>query len=97
MARMTGGEALVASLQREGVRVGDLVGLQDKRVGIVGTGATGVQAAPQLGRWAKELFVFQRTPSAVDVRNDRPTDPEWSAGLHKGWQRERIEIGRAHV
>ena len=57
---------------------GNLTGLADKRVGIIGTGATAVQCVPHLGEGAKELFVFQRTPSSVDVRNDRPTDPEWA-------------------
>jgi cyclohexanone monooxygenase len=70
---------------------GDLTGLKDKRVGIIGTGATAVQCVPHLGRSAKELFVFQRTPSSVDARNDQPTDPEWVASLQPGWQRERVD------
>ena len=53
--------------------------LADKRVGIIGTGATAVQCIPQLGRDAKKLFVFQRTPSSIDVRNNHPTDPDWFA------------------
>ncbi len=70
---------------------GNLTGLKDKRVGIIGTGATAVQCVPHLGQSAKELFVFQRTPSSVDVRADRPTDPEWAKSLRHGWQKERIE------
>ena len=70
---------------------GNLTKLQDKRVGIIGTGATAVQCVPHLGRWAKDLFVFQRTPSSVDVRADRPTDPEWAKSLKPGWHRERID------
>ena len=69
---------------------GGLDGLADKRVGIIGTGATAVQCVPHLGAAAKALYVFQRTPSSVDVRNDRPTDPEWVASLTPGWQRERM-------
>jgi cyclohexanone monooxygenase len=46
---------------------------------------------PHLGEWAKDLFVFQRTPSSVDERNDRPTDPAWAAGLAPGWQKERMD------
>ena len=64
--------------------------LADKRVAIIGTGATAVQVVPQVARAAKELFVFQRTPGAVGVRNQQPTDPEWFASLKPGWQRERI-------
>jgi cyclohexanone monooxygenase len=70
---------------------GNLSGLSDKRVGIIGTGATAVQCVPHLGASAKELFVFQRTPSSVDVRADRPTDPEWVKSLKPGWQRERMD------
>ena len=55
---------------------GGLSGLSDKRVGIIGTGATAIQCVPHLGEWAKQLYVFQRTPSSVDVRNNAPTDPE---------------------
>ena len=69
---------------------GGLDKLRDKRVGIIGTGATAVQCIPHLGRSAKELYVFQRTPSSVDVRADRPTDPNWAANLKPGWQQERI-------
>lgn len=65
--------------------------LGDKRVGIIGTGATAVQCVPHLARAALHLYVFQRTPSTVDVRANRPTDPDWAAGLAPGWQRRRIE------
>ncbi|HEY1752788.1 MAG TPA: NAD(P)/FAD-dependent oxidoreductase [Caulobacteraceae bacterium] len=68
---------------------GGLTGLKDKRAGIIGTGATSVQCVPHLGEWAKELYVFQRTPSSVDVRNNAQTDPAWIASLTPGWQRRR--------
>lgn len=64
--------------------------LADKRVGVIGTGATAVQVVPQLARAVKELYVFQRTPGAVGVRNQRPTDVEWFRSLRPGWQHERI-------
>jgi cyclohexanone monooxygenase len=70
---------------------GGLTGLADKRVGIIGTGATAVQCVPHLGQGAKQLFVFQRTPSSIDVRNNRPTDPEWAASLQPGWQQARMD------
>ena len=69
----------------------DLSGLQDQVVGIIGTGASAVQAIPKLGAAAKELWVFQRTPSSVDLKNDWPTDPEWARSLKPGWQAERRE------
>lgn len=68
-----------------------LTGLEGKRVGIVGTGATAVQSIPHLAKYAKELYVFQRTPSAIYERNQRPTtDEEWSKiASHPSWQLER--------
>jgi len=70
---------------------GNLTGLRDKRVGIIGTGATAVQCVPYLGEMAKELYVFQRTPSSVDVRGNRPTDPKWATSLQPGWQQNRMD------
>jgi cation diffusion facilitator CzcD-associated flavoprotein CzcO len=62
--------------------------LADKRVGIIGTGATAVQCIPHLSRSAGELFVFQRTPSSIDTRNNHPIDPDWFASLEEGWQKK---------
>jgi cyclohexanone monooxygenase len=70
---------------------GNLTKLADKRVAIIGTGATAIQCVPHLGRHAKQLYVFQRTPSSVDLRGNRPTDPDWAAHLQPGWQKERME------
>ena len=66
-------------------------GLADKHVGIIGTGATAVQCIPLLAQSAKQLTVFQRTPSALDVRNNSATDADWYASLEPGWQQNRIE------
>ena len=65
-----------------------LSNLANKRVGIIGTGATSVQCIPHLAASAGELFVFQRTPSSIDIRNNEDTDPEWFADLKPGWQQE---------
>jgi cyclohexanone monooxygenase len=70
---------------------GGLTGLTDKVVGIVGTGASAVQAVPHLAAHAKQLYVFQRTPSSIDVRGNHPTDPAWAAALQPGWQQSRID------
>lgn len=69
----------------------DLENLADKRVGIIGTGATSIQCVPKIAPTVKHLSVFQRTPSTVDVRGNRATDPRWAADLDEGWQRRRIE------
>ena len=70
---------------------GNLSGLRGKRVGIIGTGATAVQCVPHLGEAAGQLYVFQRTPSSIDVRNNRPTDPEWAKSLRPGWHKHRMD------
>jgi cyclohexanone monooxygenase len=66
--------------------------LKDKRVAIIGTGATAVQVVPHLARAARALYVFQRTPSSIDVRDNRPIDPEWFASIATpGWQQRWLE------
>ena len=70
---------------------GNLEKLADKRVAIIGNGATAIQCVPHLGRGAKHLYVFQRTPSSVDVRGNRPTDPDWVKSLTPGWQKARMD------
>jgi len=74
-----------------GTSDGGLTGLAGKRVGIIGTGATAVQCVPHVGETAGQLYVFQRTPSSIDVRNNRPTDPDWAARLPPGWQQARMD------
>ena len=74
-----------------GTSDGGLDKLHDKKVGIIGTGATAVQCIPHLGEGSEHLYVFQRTPSSIDVRNNRPTEPEWAASLEPGWQRRRMD------
>ena len=72
-----------------GNALGGLVGLKNKRVAVIGTGATAVQCVPHLGASAEHLYVFQRTPSSIDERNNTPTDPNWMKTQTEGWQNER--------
>jgi cation diffusion facilitator CzcD-associated flavoprotein CzcO len=69
---------------------GNLTNLADKVVGIMGTGASAIQAIAPLAESSKHLYVFQRTPNAVGVRGNRPTSEEFVKSLHPGWQRERM-------
>ena len=70
---------------------GNLTGLSDKRVAIIGTGATAVQCIPHLGAGAQHLYVFQRTPSSIDVRANRETEPAFAEQLEPGWQQRRMD------
>src|SRR4029450_9653299 len=56
-----------------------------------GSVATAVQCVPPLAEAAAHLYVFQRTPSSIDVRANRPTDPEWANGLSAGWHQHRMD------
>ena len=78
----TGGDSFGAPMDK----------LADKRVAVIGTGATGVQCIPQVAKTAGQLFVFQRTPSSVDVRGNHPIDPDWFANIAKpGWQKRWMD------
>ena len=74
-----------------GDTTGGMTGLAGKKVAVVGTGASGIQCVPRLARDAEHVYVFQRTPSSVDWRRNRPTDPDWWSSLEPGWQRARRE------
>ena len=66
--------------------------LKNKRVAIIGTGATAVQCIPYLARACKELYVCQRTPSSVDVRDNHKIEPKWFRSIATpGWQMRWIE------
>lgn len=68
-----------------------LTKLHDKTVALIGTGATGIQCVKPLARAAQHVYVIQRTPSAIGVRGNRPTDPTFAAGLEAGWQQRRMD------
>ena len=73
----TGGDPVGAPLDK----------LADKRVAVIGTGASAIQCVPDLARDSGELYVFQRTPSSVDERNNALIDPDWFKGISTpGWQ-----------
>ena len=72
-----------------GLEDGRMTNLADKRVAVIGTGATAIQCVPRVAQYAQHLYVFQRTPSSVDLRGNSPTDPAWWSSLEPGWQRQR--------
>jgi len=74
-----------------GSNEGNLTGLADKKVAVIGTGATSVQCVPHLGKSAEHLYVFQRTPSSIDVRDNRETDRAEFDKLEPGWQQRRMD------
>ncbi|MEN2739556.1 NAD(P)/FAD-dependent oxidoreductase [Microbacterium sp. X-17] len=68
-----------------------LTGLEGKKVGVIGTGATGVQIVPEVAKYADQLYLFQRTPSTVSFRGNQKTDDTWAGTTEPGWQRRRMD------
>ena len=63
--------------------------LEDKRVAIVGTGASAIQAVPFLAQIRQAALRPSTHASTVDERAQHSHGPEWVATLQPGWQRER--------
>ena len=63
-----------------------------KRVGVIGTGSSGVQAIPVIAREAAHLSVFQRTPQyAIPARN-RPLDAAFKRQTREQWPQLRATM-----
>ncbi|MCW2540629.1 MAG: Cyclohexanone monooxygenase [Frankiales bacterium] len=77
------------------------VELKGKRVGIVGTGSTGIQAITAVGKEDCELFVFQRTPNYSLPSNNKPMDPEfekeWKTRYAEHREAARVSQGGAEI
>lgn len=83
------GESFHSSRWNYDITGPNLEKLAGKRVGIVGTGASAVQAIPECAKTAGHLFIFQRTPSSIEIRGDFATDPNWARKQKPGWQGKR--------
>ena len=59
------------------------VRFEGKRVGVIGTGSTGIQIVQEVGKTAGELFVFQRTPSFTMPMRNTKLDPEYVAEVKR--------------
>ena len=65
------------------------IDLTGKRVGIVGTGSSGVQAIPMLAEQAGHLTVFQRTAQYTVPARNRPLEPDEVAAVKSDYARFR--------
>lgn len=75
-----------------GDSAGNMTRLANKTVGIIGTGTSAAQIVPMVARSAKKLFIFQRTPSSISLRENCKTDPGIAATLEPGWQQRRMDL-----
>ena len=60
-----------------------LVDFNGKRVGVIGTGSSGVQAIPEIAKAASELYVFQRTANYVTPTRSGPMETELVLSIKK--------------
>jgi cation diffusion facilitator CzcD-associated flavoprotein CzcO len=60
-----------------------------KRVGVVGTGSTAIQALPQIARQADEVYVFQRTPNYSMPARNRPLPEDELRAVLSGYPERR--------
>lgn len=61
------------------------VHFEGKRVGVIGTGSTGIQIVQEVGKTAGELFVFQRTPSFTMPMRNVPLEPDYVAEVKRNY------------
>lgn len=66
--------------------------LKDKRVGIIGTGSTGIQVSPILAERSKHLTVFQRTPAFSMPSGNRPMDDEHERSWKDNYSERREQM-----
>jgi len=64
-----------------------------KRVGVIGTGSTGIQSIPQIAKQAAHVYVFQRTPNFSVPAQNHPLDPKYQAEVRAHY-RERRRMAR---
>jgi cyclohexanone monooxygenase len=65
-----------------------------KRVGLIGTGSTGIQIAPEIAAVAEHLYVFQRTANFAVPNRNRPLDPDWERSFkadYRGYRQQARE------
>ena len=74
-----------------------LTNLSDRSVALFGTGASGIQIIPPLAEASKHVYLFQRTPSAIGERGNRPTEPGFGDDFEPGWQRARMDNFQAII
>jgi cation diffusion facilitator CzcD-associated flavoprotein CzcO len=72
------------------------VDLSGARIALIGTGSSGVQAAPELAAIAEHLYVLQRTPTFTYPSPNGPLDPDLQASV-KARYREMRDAQRASM
>jgi cyclohexanone monooxygenase len=60
-----------------------------RRVGLIGTGSTGIQIAPEIAAVAEHLYVFQRTANFAVPNRNKPLDPAWERSFKAGYREYR--------
>jgi len=71
------------------------VSFTGKKVGIIGTGSSGIQCAPLVAEEAAQLVVFQRTANYTIPAPNRPLDPEEWEEILAGYPEHRTKARRS--
>ncbi|MBC7630379.1 NAD(P)/FAD-dependent oxidoreductase [Aeromicrobium sp.] len=67
------------------------VDLTGKRVGVIGTGSTGIQLTTTIAKDAGELLLFHRTPNFSLPAQNRPLDEHFTREMKAGYDQRRKE------
>ena len=67
----------------------DGVDFTGRRVGLIGSGSTGIQIAPEIAAVADQLYVFQRTANFAVPNRNRAIDPEWERAFKADYRSYR--------
>ncbi len=70
------------------------VSFAGKRVGVIGTGSSGIQSIPEIAKQATHVTVFQRTPQYSLPARNRPLTAEEAARYKEDWPNLRESMNR---
>jgi cyclohexanone monooxygenase len=73
------------------------VDFSGKRVGVIGTGSSGIQSIPVIAGQAAHVTVFQRTPNFSVPAHSKPLDPEYEAWMKAHYAEHRQEARESHA
>ena len=72
----------------------DPVAFEGKRVAVIGTGSSGIQAIPEIAKTAEHVTVFQRTPQYALPARNRPLGKAERAKYRDDWENLRTSMNR---
>ena len=93
--RFEGEDRFRGPIYRTGLWPHEPVDFTGLRVGVIGTGSSGIQSIPVIAEQARELTVFQRTPNYAVPAWNAPMDPDYAAGIKAEYDDYRVRQKKA--